>query len=359
MILPMALAVRCFLYDRLMFLTVLYVLLAFVYNIINSGKDQWIDLYYILMIIHSYIAAKISVNLIEKKETFPFLAPLIALSVVLLLYIYELGTGTVLNLGSTGVPSSMFNNPNDLATYLLVFTPLLIYCIKTLFPGFLSTTLMSSFITLWILSLGSRICILVLPVLLLLKFLYSGNIVLLFVTIAVLWFGGLFLSQMDWETILDNLSYADNPFISRTAERLHLFLFDTGGDNSLSYRLESYQYAFGHIHTTVLGSGTKNYGSFYYDGFGNDALLAINPHSFIIENMIAFGWLGTLLIGLLLGYIFVVFITNRKYAYYGVSTFIAFALASNVPSTIVRIPILFFPLFFFAHLCRSSTMELD
>ena len=348
---PITLAIKCLIYERLMLFLLLYILVALIYNTLLLGKDQLIDIYYIISLLHVYMAAKISADALqESRKTFS-VYPFLAFAIILLPYLYELATGSVINKGSTNVPCSIFNNPNDLASYILIFIPCALFCLDYLNCRKIVKFSFLSLVSFWILLLGSRTCFLILPILIIGRLIFLGNFIRLFLTINLVYFTGLYSSQMNWSEILRGFTYSNNELISRTASRLFLFLFQSNSDNSLSYRLENYSYALNNFHHAVIGSGTKNYGDFYQAGFGNDPLLAISPHSFLIENAIAFGWIGILLITIILGYMCFIFLKSKRYRYQGLSSAFIFMLVSNVPSSIIRLPILFFPMFFFFHLC--------
>jgi hypothetical protein len=147
---------------------------------------------------------------------------------------------------------------------------------------------------------------------------------------------------------------SDIVLIATNAKRLWLGLYSLGGDKSVSYRSQIYEYFLDHLHTIdFLGLGIGNYSSFFH---AND-LASQNPHSLIIESFLAFGLLGGSLF-LLIGLLFLIkgftkngYILNPLI----ISTF-AFISITFVPSSSIRLAIMWLPLFLFFIIHKNNSL---
>ena len=354
-ILPFSIVRNRLRYDRLALWLALYVGLTGLYNIPALEKDQLIDFGFIVSTFLVYIAAFLSAKLVLKGDRFPLKVILFLFAGLFCLYIFQVTTGTnlVANSEERDFYSTTFNNINDISSVVIVFMPLIFYSLQRWKPSDLAIVSAYLLISGWIVIMGSRSCLIALVIVPLMLLIFSANYLWKLIILSFTGFMSVAISQLDWQSIIGSLAELENEIISRPASRVYLFLFDFSGDKSSSYRLDSYIYAIEHFGDTVFGLGTKNYGSFYKAGFGADTLVAYAPHSYFIENAIAFGWFGLFLIAcMLLACLFAV-LRDRRYQFYGLTTFLLFIVASFVPSTLIRLPIIWFPLFFFAQIATQ------
>lgn len=328
-----------------------FILLAFVYNFSFKNEDNIIDLYYISILFFVYTSANIAAKITYRRSHFLFFILFFIFTVLVFLYAYEVNSGVqIVNkpYDILGVYSTVFNNPNDMSAYLTSFLALALFLTKRKYKSISITVSVYIMVVLLIFFLGSRLsflsAMLLAPLYLLLskKNIYIGVVFLVNIFI---------FNIVNWEYFLYMLTNVDIDFISRSASRMLLFLYQFDEDKSATYRLDSYYYVIENFGNTLLGAGTKNYEDFYSGSIFSGTVVAINPHSFFIEVVLAFGWLGLLIIILILG------IIAKSYYRLKGDTFVAaiisiviFSIVSFVPSTIIRLPILFFPILFFYHL---------
>lgn len=341
-------------YDRTLLWIGLYVLLAGAYNIPPLVKEQLIDWLYILGVFWVYMAAVMSAQMISEGQRFPAKVTLLVGCGLLALYFGEVLTNSYIvpKTESQGFYSSVFNNANDLASFIVVFMPLAIYSVRLWTPHKLVSAAVFCLLSGWVLVLGSRFCILSLPVVLLMFALLGASSLWKFVLACLSGLTGVLLSQFNWAALLKTLSDVESAVVSRSASRLSLLLFDFGNDRSSSYRMDSYLYAISHLDEALFGVGTKNYQAFYENGFGADTLVAFVPHSYLIENTLAFGWFGLFLVISILLTCFVDLLKHDTCRAYGLTSLVLFLMISFVPSTMIRLPIFWFPVFFFAQLAK-------
>ncbi len=348
-------------YDRLALWIVLYIILASIYNIPGLVKDQLIDFAYVVSTFLIYIAAVLSAGLISRGDKFPAKAILGLIFGLFFLYLYQILTDSYLlpKPDNQELYSTTFNNSNDLNSFVVAFIPLALYSLRQLNPNKLLTTALFLGLAGWVIVLGSRFCILALFVIPLMFTVFSANYIRKIILFCLSGLSAILLGELDWEQILQSFATVESPIISRSASRLALFLFEFEDDKSSSYRMDSYIYAVNHVGDAIIGTGTKNYESFYQAGLGEGTLVAVVPHSYFIENMIAFGWLGLFLVVAMLIACVIPLLKDRVHLFYGLTTLIIFLMVSFVPSTVIRLPILWFPLFFFTYLSCQKHINFD
>ena len=160
---------------------------------------------------------------------------------------------------------------------------------------------------------------------------------------------GIVLSMIPKEWIGNFLlSLNGNVFLENISSRLYLFLFDLDSDNSVGYRQEIYNYFWNNPPFLLYGYGPKNFGE-YFGGHLSGSLGFENPHSFIIELYLGFGIIS------LLGFIAYVVTYmlqtassgnfNAKQKFIALAAMVLFLLAGFIPSTIFRMPFIWFPCF--------------
>lgn len=348
-------------YDRLALCLILYIIVASVHNIPGLVKDQLIDLAYILNTFLVYIAAILSAGLISRGENFPAKVILSLSSGLFILYVYQILTDSYLFpiISDEELYSTTFNNSNDLNSFVTVFIPVILYSLQQLNPNRFLTATVFLGLAGWVIFMGSRFCIISLFVFPIMFAIFSANYIRKIILFCLSGLSAILLGELDWKSILDFFSDVESPIISRSASRLALFLFEFEDDKSSSYRMDSYIYAINHMGDAVIGVGTKNYEAFYQAGLGEGTLVAVVPHSYLIENMIAFGWIGLCLVVVMLLSCLITSLKDKTHLFYSLTTFILFLMVSFVPSTVIRLPIFWFPLFFFTYLSYQKHMNFD
>ncbi|AIY64572.1 hypothetical protein OM33_04975 [Pseudoalteromonas piratica] len=134
----------------------------------------------------------------------------------------------------------------------------------------------------------------------------------------------------------------------------------TTGSSSSSLRLNSYQYFFENIDRAIFPYGSGNYERFYTNTKFDNSLISKNPHSFIIESTLAFGFIAPLLFAFIFFMMCKNILKNRNDKF-----FLLFAgyflLLINVPSSILRAPVVWMLLFLVYHLClkKEKTQSLS
>lgn len=157
------------------------------------------------------------------------------------------------------------------------------------------------------------------------------------------------LSDLTWlEPIL--LWAMEVEVLSYSAEKLHLALFFLQDDNSISYRTEIISYFFDNFRFLFTGFGPRNYGE-YFRGLSN-SLAATNPHVYLIEMYLAFGMFGFLATVAFFGQVFFLALRpessttalRSRQKLFAALAVIVFLILSFVPSSIMRLGIIWFPL---------------
>jgi O-antigen ligase len=96
------------------------------------------------------------------------------------------------------------------------------------------------------------------------------------------------------------------------------------------------------------GYGIKNYADFFA---GSNVMKGadVNPHSFVVEIILAFGICGLAFLITIAGIItrtYRLAKQNSNESIFLLVTAVIFVVATNVPSSVFRLPLLWFPLFF-------------
>lgn len=140
-------------------------------------------------------------------------------------------------------------------------------------------------------------------------------------------------------------SSSEHPLLVTNLNRLIAIrnILEGGTDNSSFLRLSSYWYFLQNILDTYSGIGSGGYFQFYQNAEFDIELISQNPHSFWIETAIAYSFWTPLF--MLFG-IFYMWIQARG-SWHSVFTIMALftVLLANVPSTIIRSPVVWLPLF--------------
>ncbi len=181
--------------------------------------------------------------------------------------------------------------------------------------------------------------------------------------IAFLIFSGIIMTKGLWEQKIYDALYAEFGYNAVTINFTRLtsiieFEEDKHQpETSSQYRRETYLYALSKLPTHFTGTGAQNYGSFYREGGFHNQLVWTNPHSFLIEIGIAFGWLPLLIFLIFLGCIFYGILKQNKIYYrrYLIVLFSFTIILSNIPATGVQIPLLWLPLIYAYIFVNKST----
>lgn len=137
-------------------------------------------------------------------------------------------------------------------------------------------------------------------------------------------------------------------WLERSVERFQLALFSLDEDNSVGYRTEIYQKFAENFNMLWLGYGPRNYEEYFKEYPLSYSLGYTNPHSFFIEIYLAFGFFALIifLAFLLKSCHFIVFSklgTSQKTFYF--FTILLFSWLVWVPSSILRLPLVWYPIF--------------
>ena len=138
----------------------------------------------------------------------------------------------------------------------------------------------------------------------------------------------------------------DSSFLSRIFDRFNsiLLFFDAADDSSVGVRSQVYIYTLNNLDSSLLGFGPNNFKDFFENAefYDTNIYLSESPHSFIFEILLTFGVFGYLFLILL----FSLIIRSMFSGDYKVLLFYCcFAIVSFVPSSIMKMPSVFFLLF--------------
>jgi hypothetical protein len=137
-------------------------------------------------------------------------------------------------------------------------------------------------------------------------------------------------------------------WLERSIDRFQLALFSLDEDNSIGYRTEIYQKFFENAKVLWLGYGPRNYDSYFKEYPLSYSLGYTNPHSFFIEIYLAFGIFALIifLLFLLRSCNFIMLsklMMSQKIFYF--FTIILFSWLVWIPSSILRLPLVWYPIF--------------
>lgn len=173
--------------------------------------------------------------------------------------------------------------------------------------------------------------------------------------ITFLIFFSLIVSRSVWFYKINNYLYDTYGYnaitvnFSRITSILNLGEKNAPKDGSASYRVDSYKFAIKNLPTHFTGTGYQQYKEFYEPGNFTNHLVWLNPHSFLIEIGIAYGFpalfcflifLCSLLVSVLKAEVTI------GYKRFAIVTLIYTLILSNVPSSIIMFPALWIPLSF-------------
>nr|PMK39054.1 hypothetical protein BCU01_20015 [Vibrio splendidus] len=243
------------------------------------------------------------------------------------------------------IVSSFFNNPNDLASFVIItYLSTLLFIIKTE-GGFLEYTTLFLVCLVILLVTMSRTALLVFFIVSLLfacSRLKFGFLYLLLGIVAGYLFYSFFL-----EGILIALIDNSSELVSMNAKRIWLFLFSLDADNSVGAREEIYFAFLSNLHNATLGFGIKNYSEFF-SGYNVIELSKVNPHSLLIDFSLSFGYLGAVIYFASPAYMLYLIISKKTDDLSPIFLFCAIFIyfsVSLIPSSIYRLPFFFYPFF--------------
>ncbi|MEO2268654.1 oligosaccharide repeat unit polymerase [Pseudoalteromonas sp. YIC-656] len=137
----------------------------------------------------------------------------------------------------------------------------------------------------------------------------------------------------------------DSGLVQRNLNRIASIdrMLSSKSNDSSGIRVNSYRYFFENIDEFAEPRGTDNYESFYNRADFDKNLIRYNPHSFFIESTLSFGYAGLLLLCLLMA--FFTYYSMAVPNSYPVILIVFFIILSNIPSSIIKMPALWVPLF--------------
>ncbi|SAY50225.1 O-antigen ligase family protein [Neisseria weaveri] len=248
-----------------------------------------------------------------------------------------------------GIIKGLFFNPNNLSTVAVCTSAAILF----FFHAPSSSRKESLFGWLLFLMLGlvviasaSRTATLIYSTLFMLNLVYMRNGLLTLMSVSI---AAIALTQVPkiWiQNLL--LSLNGNVFLENISNRLYLFLFELESDKSVSYRQEIYDYFLQNPPLLFIGYGPKDFAP-YFSGNLSDSLGFHNPHSFIIELYLGFGLISLLGFAIYIAVYCLSILSNRylgsKQRFIAMMGIAIFILAGFIPSTILRMPFLWFPCF--------------
>ena len=154
-------------------------------------------------------------------------------------------------------------------------------------------------------------------------------------------------------------------WLERSIDRFQLALFSLDEDNSVGYRTEIYQKFFENAKVLWLGYGPRNYENYFKEHPLSYSLGSTNPHSFFIEIYLAFGIFALIVfLAFLVKACFFVqsskLLSSQK-AFF-IFTVILFSWLVWVPSSILRLPLVWYPIFLiliYAISINQATVEIS
>ena len=248
-----------------------------------------------------------------------------------------------------GAVKGLFFNPNNLATAAVCLAPAVLFffnlsAIKTKdsLHGWILFALLGAAIFLSV----SRTAIGCYLALLAAYLLYRKNGL---ATIATVCAAVLLFSMIPQQALQEFLlSLNSNEFLERFSNRLYLFLYDFGSDNSVSYRQEIYNYFADNPPLLLTGYGPKNFTG-YFGGHLSHDLAFENPHSFLIELYLGFGVISLFAFAAYVcTYCSTVVLRRRldkRAKWVALLSMAIFLVAGFIPSSILRLPFIWLPCF--------------
>jgi len=330
----------------------LYVLYAMLITFFFRGEEQLKDLFYsfhlVGVLLSTYLLIKNKIFTQQKVFLFFFW---LYQSLIFLSLFQALSTlGVVPQIWSSDIENvkvlmaGPYANPNNLAVICLMFFMYLFWVADILNKPFYKKVLFVSTLVILLVTL-SRLA-LVLFFLFFFFFLLYQKKYKIFIVLSL----SLLVTLSSFFTILMNMDMVkqeggDMTIVTRNVNRLIAIrdLFDSENSSS-DVRMTSYLYFFENLDKASLPVGTGNYSDFYNQATFDTSLISLNPHSFWVEVTLAYGFVAVFILLLMLLYM-----ACRAFFYVGGSFFLLvvfyFALIVNIPSSILRTPVIWLPLF--------------
>lgn len=281
-------------------------------------------------------------DLIYKYISFFLIGQLIVCLGQIMTYTFGFGLPVSAEYGSLYVITGTYNNPNDLATIIL----LVAFCISKIENTIKNNkkNIIWFIIFLLLLITGSRSALFVTLIIFMLT--RKINVMSVLATIMISVVGIFFVDFI----IASNNS---GDIISRMALRLGSFIdiYEKGlsSDNSINIRMESYLHFLNNLHNLGLGSGEiNNYYKYATNATFQGWLLFQNPHSLIVELGYWLGWIG--LLGFFIPFGLLVYQYQRSFLFFFVAL-ISMSISSSVLGSFIY--------FLFLILCIFSSYKVE
>jgi len=353
LILPTAIILTIFSYNikfiyehiALFFSVSFYLIVVILHFQVSKNQTSTLDIYYLIsiynMMLFSFLLLASNKNYVKNLKfiynLFYYILVFIFASVL-----FEMFTGyrfTIDTEDSTKAQhiASFFNNPNNLAASSLMIFLIVFYLSKD-FGTKIKNRVIFSIETFLLFITMSRVTLLIFFIVVSLS-LFNNIYFILFTLLFMIFI------IPNFESILLNLYQEDLGLISENAERLWLGLYGLSDDKSISYRSEIYEYFVNHLEDlNLLGYGTRNFSDFFH----STDLASTNPHSLIIENFLAFGIMGGILFIMIFSILLLkYFAKSNKILDPLVISILSFLILSFVPSSSIRLSLMWIPLFIF------------
>ena len=265
--------------------------------------------------------------------------------------IYELYTGNHLpahseDLAQKFVPSAFFTNSNDLSVFtlalFLAFTVLNKYFDSKF--QYLLITFITGFIIFVTLSRSSLLVFILYFIFSYLKKIsFKRSLILVFSLIIII--NGFILIHSKLQT---NETY--NRALSRVESISNISLKSETKDVSSNLRFSIYKIPFMNFSKFIIGNGFNSDEEVmkYYD-----TGKLTNSHSFLIQLIFYFGWLGFILLLSFFLSIIIYVIINNKNNFQILFFIFAQLIIINIPSSIIRMPVIWLPFFYIIALITS------
>jgi len=353
LILPTAIVLTIFSYKTkfiyeemtLFFAISFYLLIAIVHLQVSRNATSMLDIYYLIsiynMMLFSFLLLASNKNY---RENLKFVYNLFYYILVFIFasVIFEMFTGYRFTIDIEDPTkaqhiASFFNNPNNLAASSLMIFLIIFYLSKD-FGTKMKNRLILSIETFILFITMSRVTLLIFFIVVSLS-LFNNIYFILFTLLFIIFI------IPNFESILLNLYQSDMGLVSENAERLWLGMYGLNDDKSISYRSEIYEYFINHLDSLrSMGYGTRNFSDFFH----STDLASLNPHSLIIENFLAFGIPGGILFLIILMVVTLKYFSkSNKIVDPLIISIFAFLILSFVPSSSIRLSLMWVPLFIF------------
>lgn len=329
-----------------------YTICAAYFYIINPYEGNLLTTYFLtifLIPLFVFVCLKLSRynngdfnDLVYRYISLFLVAQLIICLGQVMTYTFGFGLPVSSEYESLYVITGTYNNPNDLATIIL----LIAFCISRIENSIKSNKKNITWLIIFLLLLitGSRSALFVTLIVFLLT--RKINVMSVLATVMISFFG---FFAIDFILASNNSS----DIISRMALRLQSFtdIYESGlsSDNSMNIRMESYLHFINNLQNLGLGSGEiNNYYKFATNATFQGWLLFQNPHSLIVELGYWLGWIG--LLGFFVPFGLLLYQYQRSFLFLFVAL-ISMSISSSVLGSFIY--------FLFLILCVFSSYKIE